>query len=83
MEKYPYLATCNKIGFYPSTSEGGSSLERLHKKQKGARKRIPVSANLAYQEGCWLLFPKSRPEKLQRKTGIPGINNNSNNSNKA
>lgn len=70
MEKYPYLATCNKIGFYPSTSEGGSSLERLHKKQKGARKRIPVSANLAYQEGCWLSFPNQGQTNYRGKQGF-------------
>lgn len=70
MEKYPYLATCNKIGFYPSTSEGGSSLERLHKKQKGARKRIPVSANLAYQEGCWLSFPNQGQRNYRGKQGF-------------
>lgn len=73
MEKYPYLETYNRIGFTHLQREVGCSLERLHKKQKGARKRLPVPA-----KGLLAPLPKSRLEKLQRKTGIPGINNNSN-----
>lgn len=42
-----------KKSFHSCTSEGGCSLERLHKKQKGARKRLPVSAKLADQEGSF------------------------------
>ena len=45
---------------------------------EGSQKETSSPCQVGRSGGLLAPFPKSRLEKLQRKTGIPGINNNSN-----
>lgn len=78
IEKCPYLATPNKIGFtYLQVRENAArTCDTTNKSEPSSVCQVGGPAGLLAP------FPKSRLEKLQRETGIPGTNNSNNNSNK-